>query len=154
MERTKSHGSLFKPRASDYSAEGAAHVAIGIQNLDCRVRCKLVAASSEFQGRRHFLRSDKNAARVIAIVREGVRVILPTLVALPNPVAGATQSGTRTRTNTIFRHRAAFIKGEQTCERRTERVARLTINSCNHGPPRALDGSFGRLSRSEGKRNG
>ena len=116
------------------------------------MRYKLIAACSEFQGRRNFLRSDKNAARVIAIIRERVRVILPAMFVLPNSVAGATESGTRTRTNTIFRHRAALIEGEQTWERRPERDASLTINSRNHGSPRALDGSFVPLSRSDAGR--
>ncbi len=155
MERAKSHGSLFKPRAGGHGAEGGDDVAVRIENLDRRMRGKLVAAGSELQGSGNFLRSDESAARIVAIERECERVILPALSVLPNSVAGATQSGTRTRTtNTIFRHRAALIKGEQTWERRTERVASLTINSCNHRPPRALDGSSGRLSRSEGKRNG
>ena len=154
MERTKSHGSLFKPRASDYSAEGADHVAVGIENFDDRVRCKLIAAFAEFQVSGNLLRSDKKAARVIAIVRECERVILPASSVLPNSVAGAAQSRTRTRTNTIFRHRAALVKGEQTWEGRHEGVASLTINWRNHRSPHALDGSFGRLSRSEGKRNG
>ena len=93
-------------------AEGGDHVAVRIENLDYRMRYKLIAACREFQSRRNFLRSDKNAARVIAIICERVRVILSAMFVLPNSVAGATESGIRTRTNTIFRHRTALIKGE------------------------------------------
>lgn len=144
--------SLFKPRAGPPDAEGSDDVVVHIQDFDVRVRCKFIAAGSEFQGRGNFLRSDEKAARVIAIVRECVRVILPAVLTLPKSVPRATQSGTRTRTNTIFRHRAARIKREQTRERRHERVASLTINWRNHRPPHALDGSFGWLSRSDAGR--
>jgi len=145
---------LFKPRGGRHGAEGGDHVAVRIENFDHRVRGKLVAASSEFHGSRNFLRSDESAARVVAIESECERVILPATFILPNSVAGTAQSRTRTRTNTIFRHRAALIKGEQTWEKRTHRVASLTINRRNHRSPHALDGSFRRLSGSEGERNG
>lgn len=166
MERAKPHNRshvvfhfktvrvLFEPRPGRPGAEGGDHVVVRIQNFDDSVRCQLIAAGSEFQGRGNSLRSDKNAARVIAIEREFVRVILPALSTLPNPVAGATQSGSPARTNTIFRHRAAHVKREQTPERRRKRVASLTINWRNHGSPHALDGSFGRLSRNGGECNG
>jgi hypothetical protein len=145
---------LFEPRAGRPGAEGGDHVVVRIQNFDDSVRCKLIAAGSEFHGRRNFLRSDENAARVIAIERECVRVILPALSTLPKPVAGATQSGSQTRSNTIFRHRAALVKRYQTPERRPERVASFTINWGNHCSPHALDGSFGFLSGSGGECNG
>lgn len=151
---------LFKPRTGRTGAEGGDHVAVHIENLDHRVRGKVIATGSEFQGSGNFLGSDENTVRVVAIERECERVIPPASSVLPNSVAGATQSGTGTRTNPIFRHRAALIKGEQTWERRTEWVASLTINWRNHRSPDALDGSFGvhcllrRLSRSEGERNG
>jgi hypothetical protein len=83
--------SLFKPRAGRPDAEGGDHVVVRIENLAHSVRCKLIAARSEFQRRGNFLRSDKNAARVVAIERECVRVILPAVFTLPNTVAGATE---------------------------------------------------------------
>ena len=134
------HRCLFKPRARGRSAEGGDHVVVSVQNTDYRMRYKLIAACSEFQGRRNFLRSDKSAARVIAIICERLRVILPALFVLPNPVAGTTESGIGTRTNTIFRHRTALIKGEETRER-PQGDASLTIDSRNNGSPGALDGS-------------
>jgi hypothetical protein len=145
---------LFKPGGGRPAAEGGDQVAVCVENFYHRVRCKLIAAGPEFHGSGNFVRSDENAARVVSIERECERVIVPASSVLPNSVAGATQSGTRTRTNTIFRHRTALIKGEQTWERRTDWVAGLTINWRNHRSPHALDGSLGRLSRGVGKRNG
>jgi hypothetical protein len=65
---------LSKPRAGRHGAEGGDHVAVHIENLDHRVRGKLIASGSEFHGSGNFLRSDESVGRVVAIERDCERV--------------------------------------------------------------------------------
>ena len=39
-----------EPRTGGRATAGEDYVAVGIENLDCRGRCKLIAVYSEFQG--------------------------------------------------------------------------------------------------------
>src|SRR5213075_1898833 len=66
---------LFKPGPGGSGAGGANQVVVCIENLDCRPRCKLIPAGSEFQGSRNPLRSDIHAGRAIAVIRKSQRVL-------------------------------------------------------------------------------
>ena len=154
--------SLFKPRPRGGGTAGADQVAVGIENFDGRARGEVIAAGSKDQGSGNFLPADESTGRIIAIEYEFEGVIRPAVV-LPGSVAGAAQSrGLHLKgTDAIFRHCAAFVKGEQTVKRGSERVASDTVNWCNHRSPDASPDPWvrrlvlvSRLSGSEGKRRG
>ena len=133
------NGSALEPRPDGGGAAGAISLP-----LTSRVSIADVDANSSpplrVPGSPDFLRSDENAARVVAGVRERERVLLPAVFALPDAVAGTPQRRTRTGRDAVFRHGAAGIERKQ-ARKRKDRRARLTVPRCDYRSPHASDGS-------------
>ena len=135
-----------KPRPLGGGAKVTEYVVVRVESLACGDRCKLIAACPQLQASPNFLRSEENAASVIAVVKESELVILPAMCAPPEPVTRTPKSRTRTGSDTKFRHYPTSMKSEHALKR-SERIARLAVTKCHHRSPHTFDGFFAGLPR-------